>query len=103
MSMQWLDIACDWAERNDIPLTAYRSENDMCWYAKIDIRDGQGWFYTHVKIWPPGVRIEGEKKRNITSDEYQDNIEKELRSACQKARKVRMVAYSGREVFGKSA
>jgi hypothetical protein len=94
MSMQWLDYAFNWAENNDIPITAYRCEEDASWYAKLDLRDGRGWFSVHVKTWPAGKRTNSAKKqRKITDDEYQDDIEKELRSACQVARKKRIDGY----------
>lgn len=76
---EFLDDAFNFAERNDIAMTAYRSE-DCDWYVEMKLRDAHGWFSTHVEV----------RKSKIPT-------EKRLSSAIAKARKERIVGYTKRD------
>ena len=101
MIISWLNHAVDWAELNDIPLTIFR-DDDGDWCAKIEIRDGRGWFSFALKSFEPTLVKVDEfttsgkpKKRRETPDEYHSRIISSLARAVQKARAARIEEFAG--------
>lgn len=96
MTMQeFLDLASNYAERNDLPLSAYRSETGE-WFARIEIKDGLGWFSIHVPL------LERNNKESL--ELFQNRVEQKLTTTLIKERERRIKNYTGRSpAIGKAA
>jgi len=106
--MMWLNMAFDWAEKNDKPIVAFRDADDGDWRVKMELRDSRGWFNVCVALWDKGQKTvthgDGTKTQvKLTEDEFRDQIEKQLMGACQKARENRMRDYTKVRISGKAA
>lgn len=79
----FLNAACDWAERNDIPTEIWRSEMSE-WYVTLRFKDALGWFSMSLGYFDQHGKNNG--KAAETEDEYRDRIHQKLSKTAQKAR-----------------
>lgn len=101
MSMAWLDHASDWAENNDIPLTAYRDDEGV-WCARLELRDHSGWYSFGVQSFDIGtvptkaLTPSGKpKRRKETGEEYHARVFSALTNAVRIERERRIRDYTG--------
>jgi hypothetical protein len=85
----FLNAACDWAERNDVPMDIWRSEVGE-WFVTLRFKDSLGWFSMSLGYFDKKGANNG--KPPETEDEYRDRIGLELSKTAQKARADRIKA-----------
>lgn len=88
----FLNAACDWSERNDIPLEIWRSEVGD-WYVTVRLKDSRGWFSSSLGYFNPKGKNNG--KPAETEEEYRDRVSLELSRTAQKAREQRIKSING--------
>jgi hypothetical protein len=76
----FLDAAFDWAERRDVPMRAWR-DDDNVWHVTVELRDLRGWFSWSLPA-PP-------RRARETTEEFEARIGQALETACVRARSER--------------
>jgi hypothetical protein len=98
----WLNTVATWCESVDVPYQALRSEQGD-WYAKLEFKDANGRFCTHVpfseradKVRTGEVTKSGKPRyKHETIDQFIARSEKNLSTACARARAQRVVVNVG--------
>ncbi len=94
MSVDFFDVAADWADRKDRVMVFMRdddgAEEGPAWWAVITMRDGRGPFQIEVKqMFINTQKLDGEKKRRETDEEFTDRVTAKIENAVREAIKAR--------------
>jgi hypothetical protein len=85
----FLDAAFDWAQRRDVPMRAWR-DDENAWHVTVELKDARGWFSWSL----PAV----ERSARETPEQFEARIAHALETACARARGERIRCHNGRTV-----